>query len=120
MQSLLDPDNRKHRRVLAAVEAATARALRQVGSVRLVMPTTVRVEAGWDRCIPAEAAINRLHVDDAPLDRPCCQPRGLLSATLWAFQVADVHLAAVMTSAAGPVAVVTGDVADIRGIVGHL
>ena len=48
VQALADPAHRKHRRVLAVVEAVAARHLRRSGSVRLVVPTSVRVEAGWD------------------------------------------------------------------------
>jgi hypothetical protein len=87
-------NHRKHRRVLAAVEAVTARALRHAGSVRLVVPTTVRVEAGWDRRAPGAAAINRMRADDAALDRPAADRAASVRHAL-SVSVADAHLAAV-------------------------
>ncbi|MCA1676225.1 MAG: hypothetical protein LC799_29975 [Actinobacteria bacterium] len=119
VQALLDPDHRKHRRVLAAVEAVTARALRRAGSTGLVVPTAVRVEAGWDRRAPGAAAINRMRVHDAPLDRPAADRAAGVRHAL-GVSVADAHLAAVIVSAAGPVAVLTSDVVDLRRIAGHL
>lgn len=118
-QALLNPDHRKHRRTLAAVEAVTARALRRAGSARLVVPTAVRVEAGWDRRARGAAAINRLRFDDAPLDRPAADRAAGVRHAL-GVSVADAHLAAVIASTAGPVAVLTSDVADIRRIASHL
>ncbi len=116
---MLDPDHRKHRRVLAAVEAVTARSLRRAGSARLVVPTAVRVEAGWDRRAPGAAAINQLRADDAPLDRPAADHAAGIRRAL-GVSVADAHLAAVMVSTAAPVAVLTSDVADLRRIAGYL
>lgn len=119
VQAMLDPDHRKHRRVLAAVEAVTARSLRRAGSARLVVPTAVRVEAGWDRRAPGAAAINQLRVDDAPLDRPAADHAAGIRRAL-GVSAADAHLAAVIASTAGPVAVLTSDVADVHRIVGYL
>lgn len=116
---MLDPDHRKHRRVLAAVEAVTARSLRRAGSARLVVPTAVRVEAGWDRRAPGAAGINQLRADDALLDGPAADHAAGVRRTL-GVSVADAHLAAVIASTAGPVAVLTSDVADIRRIAGYL
>lgn len=119
VHALIDPDHRKHRRVLAAVEAATARALRRAGSARLVVPTAVRVEAGWDRRTPAAAAINRLRADDAPLDRPAADHAAAVRCAL-GVSVADAHLATVIARTAGPVAVLTSHITDVRQIAVHL
>ncbi|MGH3816087.1 MAG: hypothetical protein ACRDUV_27175 [Pseudonocardiaceae bacterium] len=119
VHAMLDPDHRKHRRVLAAVEAVTARSLRRAGSARLVVPTAVRVEAGWDRRAPGAAVINQLRADDAPLDRPVADHAAGVRRAL-GVSVADAHLAAVIASTAGSVAVLTSDVADIRRIAGYL
>src|SRR5207302_9228435 len=70
VQALLDVAHHQHRRVLAAVEATAARNLRRAGTVQLVVPTAVRVEAGWDRRAHQSAAINRLRAADSPLDGP--------------------------------------------------
>ncbi|MGH3830479.1 MAG: hypothetical protein ACRDRS_08505 [Pseudonocardiaceae bacterium] len=119
VQAMLDPDHRKHRRVLAAVEAVTARSLRRAGSVRLVVPTAVRVEASWDRRAPGAAAINQLRADDAPLDRPAADHAADVRRVL-GVSVADAHLAAVIANTTGPVAVLTSDVADIHRIAGYV
>lgn len=119
VQALLDPDHRKHRRALAAVEAVTARALRRAGSTSLVVPTAVRVEAGWDRRAPGAAVINRMRVDDASLDQSAADCAAGVRHVL-GVSVPDAHLGAVVVSTAAPVAVLTSDVADIRRLVGHL
>jgi hypothetical protein len=119
VQALLNPDHHKHRRVLAAVEAVTARALRRARSAYLVVPTAVRVEAGWDRRAPGAAVINRMRVDDAPLDRSAADCAAGVRNSL-GVSVADAHLGAVLVSTVAPVAVLTSDVADIRRIAGHL
>ena len=117
VQALVDVAHRKHRRVLAAVEVTAARNLRRAGSVRLVVPTAVRVEAGWDRRARRSAAINSLRVDDSPLDRHAADTAAAVVSAL-GVSVADAHLAAVLTIAPGPPTVVTSDKADVRRIAG--
>ncbi|WP_219417298.1 hypothetical protein [Pseudonocardia nigra] len=119
VQSLLDVRHAKHRRVLAAVEAVLARGRRHGGSVRLVVPTTVRVEAGWDRRPASAAIVNRLRIVDAPLDRIAAD-RAADIRTMLRVSVANAHLAAVLQESDGPFAVLTSDVEDVRSIVGHL
>jgi hypothetical protein len=119
VQALADPAHRKHRRVLAAVEAAAARNLRRAGSVRLVVPTCVRVEAGWNRQAPRAATINRLRVHDVPLDSGAADRAASVRLAL-AVSVADAHVGAVLDATAGPHAVLTSDVDDLRRIAEHL
>ena len=119
VQALVDATHRKHRRVLAAVEVTAARNLRRAGSVRLVVPTAVRVEAGWDRRARRSAAINRLKVDDRPLDRHAADAGAEVVSTL-GVSVADAHLASVLTTISGPHAVLTSDTADVRRIAAHV
>jgi len=47
VQALADPGHRKHRQVIAIVEALAARNLRRVGSVRLVVPVVDTPIGGW-------------------------------------------------------------------------
>ena len=119
VQALVDATHRKHRRVLAAVEVTAARNLRRAGSVRLVVPTAVRVEAGWDRRARRSAAINRLRVDDRPLDRHAADASAEVVSAL-GVSVADAHLASVLKTTSGPHAVLTSDTADMRRIAGHV
>lgn len=119
VQALVDVAHRKHRRALAAVEATAARNLRRAGSIRLVVPTAVRVEAGWDRRAGRSAAVNRLRVDDTPLDRHAADVAAEVVSAL-GVSVADAHLACVLTTAPGPHAVLTGDEDDVRRIAAHV
>jgi predicted nucleic acid-binding protein len=119
VQALADPDHTKHRRVLATVEAAASRNLRRAGSVSLVVPAAVQVEAGWDRKHPRTAALNRLRADRTPLAGAVADDAADVVSTL-AVSVADAHLAATLASTPGPHAVVTSDEPDVRRGADHI
>ena len=116
VQALLDPAHRKHRRALAFVEAAVSRGR---GGAAPVVPTAVRVEAAWDRRAPGAAAINRLRITDAVLDRAAADRAAALVAAL-RVAVADAHIGAAVATMPGPCAVLTSDVDDVRRIAAHL
>lgn len=113
VQALSNVAHSKHRRVLAVVEAVAAKNMRKAGSVRLVVPAAVRVEAGWDRRVPRTAAINRLRLDDLPLDTAAADRAAAVRSEL-GVSVADAHLAASIGETAGPHAIVTSDIGDMR------
>jgi len=115
VQALTDPSHRKHRRLLATVEAVAAQNLRRAGSVRLLVPTAVRVEACWDRQAPGSAVINQLRVGDITLDSTAADLAARARAEL-GVSIADSHIAAVLCTEPGPHAVVTSDAEDIRRI----
>jgi hypothetical protein len=119
IQALVDVAHHQHRRVLAAVEATAARNLRRAGTVQLVVPTAVRVEAGWDRRARQSAAINRLRASDSPLDRPAAD-RAADVVTALGVSVADAHLGSLLATTPGPPTVRTSDEADVRRISGHI
>lgn len=119
VEALVDVEHRKHRRVLAVVEVVAARNLRRAGSVRLVVPTAVRVEAGWDRREPRTAAINRLRIHDTTLDTDTANRAACTRATL-AISVADAHIATTLEATTPPHAVLTSDPDDVRRIADHL
>ncbi len=107
-----DVDHRKHRRMLASLEVVASRNLRNAGAVRLVAPTAVRVEAGWDRRSPGRTVtLNRLRTEDAPLDSPAADRAAAVGSAL-ALSVADAHIGAVLQESPGPVAVITSDAGD--------
>jgi hypothetical protein len=119
VQALLDPDHRKHRRALAHVQVVAQRK-RKALPIAFAVPTTVRVEAGWDRRARRSAFVNRLRIGDLPLDRPA----GDAAASLrrhHQVSVADAHLGASATDAAasGRVTVLTSDPDDVRRMVGQ-
>ena len=119
VQALIDPGHRKHRAALAIIEATAARNLRRAGTQRVVVPTTVRVEAGWDRRQPAAATINRLRVGDVALDGDAANRAAALRDRL-EMSVADAHLGAVLAVTPAPVTVVTSDQEDVRRLARHL
>lgn len=108
VQALGDPAHPKHRRVVSYLQIA-ARRKRRAAPVQVVVPVTVRVEAGWDRASAAWAFPNRLRITDVPLD----QTHGNVAAAIRrksAVSAADAHLGAVIrSSSATQVTVVTGD-----------
>ena len=119
VQALRDPAHAEHRRVLALVEATAHRNLRRAGSVRLVVPTTVQVEAGWERTRRRSAAINRLRADRPPLDGPAADRAAGVVAAI-GVSPPDAHIGVTLATTPGPHAVVTCDVDDLRAVAGHL
>ncbi len=105
--------------MLAILEVLAARNLPRAGSVRLVVPTAVRVEAGWDRHRPHAATVNRLRIHDVPLDTEAADQAARICAAL-TVSVADAHIAVALETISGPHAVLTSDQDDIRRIADHL
>ena len=119
VQALADPDHSKHRRVLAIVEATANRNLRRGGSVSLVVPAAVQVEAGWDRKQRRTAALKRLRADRPPLAGVVADDAADEVAKL-GVSVAEAHLAATLASTRGPHAVMTSDEPDVRRGADHV
>jgi len=119
IQALMDPGHRKHRQVVTYVESASARNMRRAGWMRLIVPTTVRAEAAWDRRAPSAARINGMKIADAVLDKGAADRAAKVCETL-GVSVADAHIAAVLTDTEGPHSVVTSDRKDLRRIATHL
>jgi len=119
VQALIDVSHGKHRRMLAVVEGVATRRRPLAGSARLVVPTSVRVEAGWNRHAPPAAGINRLRIDDIPLDTEAAN-RAAQVVSAMGVSVADAHLAASIESTPAPHAVLTSDPDDIGRISRHL
>lgn len=116
VQALLSAHHPKHRKVLALVQVVVTRKRRHV-DINVVVPTAVRVEAGWDRSRPAAALVNRLRIADASLDCPQADVAASIAAEL-GVSVADAHVGATMRSlsAGGDVTVVTSDRRDMARI----
>src|SRR5690349_11871992 len=117
VQALRDPDHPKHRQVVSHTQVVASRKRRAVG-IQMVVPTAVRVEAGWDRTSPAWAFPNRLRIADSPLDTASTNSAaGIRDRT--GVSVADSHLGAVIQSAPhGQITVVTSDPGDMRLVAG--
>lgn len=119
VQALADPAHPKHRHVVSHVQVVASRK-RRASTIQLVVPTAVRVEAGWDRTSPAWAFPNRLRIDDVALDRVHANIAAAIVART-AVSVADAHLGATIQSAsAEQITVVTSDPSDMRLVAGGI
>ncbi len=105
------------RRVVAAMAQTTPTA--GPNPPRIVVPTAVRVEAGWSRRSRRAAAANRFRVDDEPLVQAAVDDAADIRVAQ-NLSVADAHLAAVLWAGRGPFAVLTSEVDDVRRIAAHL
>jgi len=120
VQGLLDPHHPKHRKVVALLTETNRRNLRRAGRITIIVPTAVRVEAGWDRTDPAGANANRLarprdHVlSTAAADR-ATQLRAVAHVS-----VVDACVAEAAETAPRPVVVVTSDTQDMTRLRGFL
>lgn len=117
VQALRDEHHPKHRQVLAHLAGIVGRRRRGL-EVSAVVPTSVRVEAGWDRTQPEAAAINRLRVVDHTLDATAANIAATIAEGL-AISVADAHVGAVIRSLPhDEVVVLTSDPDDITRAAG--
>jgi hypothetical protein len=117
VQALQDPAHPKHRRVVAQAQVVAQRK-RQASTIETVVPTAVRVEAGWDRSAPAWAFPNRLRIADMPLDSIHANTAAVIRNRT-GVSVADAHLGAVIQStAADRITVVTSDPEHMRLVAG--
>jgi predicted nucleic acid-binding protein len=118
VQALEDPMHPKHRRVVAQAQVVAQRK-RRAASIEVVVPTAVRVEAGWDRTASAWAFPNRLRINDMPLDSVHANTAAAIRNRT-GLSVADAHLGAAIQSApADRITVVTSNPDDLRLMAGH-
>ena len=91
---------------------------RRAVAIEMVVPTAVRVEAGWDRTSPAWVFPNRLRIADNPLDTASANTAAGIRDRI-GVSVADSHIGAVIQSASdGQITVVTSDPGDVRRVAG--
>ena len=119
VQALIDPKHSKHWLAISAVLTLTRRNKKRGEWVRLVVPTSVRVESGWDRRKPNAATINQLRFLDAVLSTRAADRAAAVRSAL-EVSVADAHLAAVLEDTEGPHTVLASDRKDLGRIAGHL
>jgi hypothetical protein len=103
---------------MAHLEVPALRNRRKAGSLSVVAPTTVRVEAGWERAANRAAIANRLPIADDALDTSEADRAARLRNTL-GVSPADAHIGAVLEATGGDISILTSDVEDIRRIVQH-
>jgi hypothetical protein len=117
VQALADPRHRKHRTALAVFEVVAQR--KQRGAVvDTAVPTSVRVEAGWDRTAPGAAFVNLLRIRDIALDAQLAD-RAVSVRERAGVSVADAHLgAAIATADVERISVLTSDPDDLVAVAG--
>ena len=117
VQALASPHHPKHQRVLGYVELVERRK-RHAAAISILVPTAVRVEAGWDRSSPQWAFINRLRIVDVLLDAAYANEAAEIREHAQV-SVADAHIGATVQSAPdADITVVTSDPGDIRRVAG--
>jgi hypothetical protein len=117
VQALVDTEHVKHRQVLSHIQVVTDRK-RRAEPIRVVVPTAIRVEAGWDRTAPGWAFPNHLRIADVSLDSGQANVAATIRNRAGA-SVADAHLGSVIDSAADDhITVITSDAGDVRTVVG--
>jgi predicted nucleic acid-binding protein len=117
VQALQDPAHPKHRHVVSHAQVVAGRKSRAV-ALELVVPTAVRVEAGWDRTSRAWAFPNRLRIADIPLASAEASAAAAIRGRT-GVSVADAHIGAVIQSArADQITVITSDPGDMRLVAG--
>lgn len=116
VQALRSTSHPKHAHVIAHVQVVAQRRRKAI-PLDVVVPTTVRVEAGWDRRAPSAALINHLRIRDMPLDSASANVAADLVTRLQV-SIADAHTGATVRSVAdhGPVAIITSDPHDMAAV----
>ena len=121
VQALQSTAHPKHRKVIAYVQRTVARK-RKVVSSRVVVPTSVRVEAGWDRSDANWALPNRLRILDADLDASQANESSAIRRRVGdQVSVVDAQVGAVIQGVApGTVSVITSDPEDMATVAEHV
>jgi hypothetical protein len=117
VQALASPRHPQHRRVVSHAQVVAHRK-RRGALLTVAVPTTVRVEAGWDRAAPAWALANHLRIRDLVLDAPSANVAAAIRQRAQV-SVADAHLGVAMRAATQDrVTVLTSDPEDMRRVAG--
>jgi len=115
VQALSDPAHKKHVHVFSHIRTVAGRKGRDL-PVTVVVPTAVRVEAGWNRTMPAWAFLNRLPIGDIALDGSSANIAADIRQGA-RVSVADAHIGAVIhATTAAKVTVITSDPGDVRRV----
>jgi predicted nucleic acid-binding protein len=117
VRALADPAHRKHRQVVSHAQVVANRKRRAV-AIEVVVPTAVRVEAGWDRTSPGWAFPSRLRIADVPLDAGQASAAAKIHERT-GVSVADAHIgAAIALASVDLITVVSSDPGDMRLVAG--
>lgn len=117
VQALRSRTHPKHAEVVDYVRVAVGRR-RPVVRSSTVVPTAVRVEAGWDRTDPTWAFANHLAIFDVPLHSEHADAAAAIRRRVdRAVSVVDAHVGAVVQAAdAERITVITSDPKDMAAV----
>ncbi len=119
VQALSSPDHPKHNKVVSHVQVVASRK-RKAEKVSMVVPTSVRVEAGWNRTDTAWAFANRLGIGDAELDAAHANGASAIRGRIGThISVVDAHIGSVIqSSTTARISVITSDPDDMKAVAG--
>ena len=117
VQALSSPDHPKHNKVVSHVQVIASRK-RKAEHVSIVVPTSVRVEAGWDRTNSAWAFANRLGIADVELGAHHANVAAAIRGRIGThISVVDAHVGSVIqSSTTDRISVVTSDPDDMKAV----
>jgi hypothetical protein len=117
VQALSNASHPKHNKVVSHLQVVASRK-RKAGQVSIVVPTSVRVEAGWDRTDVAWAFANRLGIGDAELDAAHANAASAIRGRIGThISVVDAHIGSVIQSSTTErISVITSDPDDMQAV----
>ena len=102
-------------RVIKYVDASKGPRRRNPNATTILVPTTVRIEARWDRTKPNAASANRLVGQDHELGTQAANAAAQL-ADVHNVSPADAHIGAIAAEMPRDVTVLTSDPDDIKAV----
>lgn len=117
VQALSSPDHPKHNKVVSHVQVVASRQ-RKAERIAIVVPTCIRVEAGWDRTDRAWAFANRLGIADVGLGADHANIAAAIRSRVGThISVVDAHVGSVLqSSTTDRVSVITSDPGDMKAV----
>lgn len=111
----------KHRKVVSHLQVVAQRK-RRAAPVSIVVPTSVRVESGWDRSAPGWSLANQVGVVDVSLSTSLANRAATIRFSgRTPLSVADSHIGAIVrSSSAMRVTVITSDPSDMHTACGDV
>ena len=122
--ALADPHHARHAELRALLQAARDKRRKRAAKdgYPTLVPTSVRIEAGWDRSAQAWSAMNALRVEDVVLDGGIANRAATLRSAVDSgrrkrmLSTADAHLGAILQD--GDI-VATSDPGDVEAMASH-
>ncbi len=117
VQALSSPDHPTHNKVVSHVQVVASRK-RKVQHISIVVPTSVRVETGWDRTDRKWAFANRLGIADVELGADHANVAAAIRSRVGThISVVDAHVGSVLqSSTTDRVSVITSDPDDMKAV----